>query len=122
MDPLAGDEIIQFFGTKMLKSVFLLYEQTELDDRFGRQMLSNLAQRSIYLPSLEKYPDRESLEKRFLTLGWDTIESKLMTEIYDSISESQQKIINQLEWLDEIEEWNLLQTHWVFCVAKRSKE
>jgi len=81
------------------------------------------------------YPDIPSLKKRFETLGYQNVEVYDMLTIYNNYLNPEErkryvlfyrKIINnrveKIEWLDEYEEWFLIQRHYYLALCSKFKE
>lgn len=105
-------------------SALLLYEPIRPHDAFGQTMVSNLASRGIHMPSLAKYPDLDAQKQRMHDVGFDYGQAVDIDTIYYSdqardhttwISDDERARVEGLEWLDEVEEWRLLGSH--YCVA-----
>mmetsp|Transcript_15107 Transcript_15107/g.20848 ORF Transcript_15107/g.20848 Transcript_15107/m.20848 type:complete len:341 (-) Transcript_15107:134-1156(-) len=97
-------------------AAFVLYEQINPDDAFGRQMCKNLENRGIFLPGLPAYPNLDAQKSRFLSAGWKKVEAADMHTIHHKrLDPVEIQRINKLEIFDEFEEWQLIQSH--YCIA-----
>lgn len=68
------------------------------------------------VPGFTQYPDLLSHSNRFLNSGCDLAKSATMLSIYNTLIPMTEKIrINRIEMLDEVEEWELLMSH--YCVS-----
>ncbi len=99
-------------------SALLYYDLLHPNDDFGRVMIKNLrVYRNIILPSYEDCPTEETHIDRCVKNGYSTsnVCVDMLTYFHDIIPKEELKIVNHLELLDELEEWNLLQKH--YCIG-----
>ncbi|ORY00206.1 leucine carboxyl methyltransferase [Basidiobolus meristosporus CBS 931.73] len=116
LDPIYSDKIVLWAVESAPKSMFVTYEQILPDDPFGQMMIRNLELRDIKLRGLHAYPDLASQEERYLQKGWRFAKALDIQELHEHyISSSEKARIAKLEFLDELEEWNLLAKH--YCIA-----
>ncbi|KAG0291336.1 hypothetical protein BGZ96_005274 [Linnemannia gamsii] len=115
IQPGDSDAIVNWVGTNMDASLFVVYEQINPADAFGAMMLRNLKARRIELPGIHAYPSLKSQEERFTSRGWQAAGAVNMNKLHESLSEQELKRISSLEIFDEVEEWQLLADH--YCVA-----
>ncbi|VDN06331.1 unnamed protein product [Thelazia callipaeda] len=104
------------------KTIFFLnYEQVNINDTFGKVMVSNLNYRGIILPGLHTCESLNTQRMRFLSSGWVTVVAKTMREIYDhDIPPSYIERIEKLELLDEKILLSQLLEHYCFVIASNS--
>lgn len=91
-------------------------------DPFSQMMIQNLHEYGILLKSLDVYPNMTSQMERYKNLGWSSSEYPIQTitmkEAFEALISSEEKArISKLELLDELEEWNLLCSHYYFLLA-----
>ncbi|KAF2274847.1 leucine carboxyl methyltransferase [Westerdykella ornata] len=95
----------------------VLYEPILPNDAFGRVMTSNLSSRNIYLPTLSAYPElgdqRARLKQYGLADGAKAADNEWIWREW--IPEEEKERVAGLEFLDEMEELDLLLKH--YCVA-----
>lgn len=108
---------------------FLIYEPMSLEDAFGKTMAHNLSNRGIDLHTFHKFPNLYS-RKSFLTdeLGLKNVRLTDIAEVggYGNggkgsqswIESPELQRINRLEFIDEIEEIQLLFKHYCLCYAE----
>ena len=100
----------------------ILYEPIRPNDSFGRVMISNLSSRGIELRTVKKYAtltaQRERLKQAGFTAGQG---ARSVDAIYygegdeEWVSRQERRRVEGLEWLDEVEEWRLLASH--YCIS-----
>ncbi|KAF2157842.1 LCM-domain-containing protein [Myriangium duriaei CBS 260.36] len=118
----SANPILTHILTTMLRpstpAAALLYEPLHPRDAFGQTMASNLASRNISMPSLQALPTLEAHRGRLRTLGLTQVGGRTVRDIYASssasewISLAERARVERLEWVDEVEEWNLLAGHY----------
>ncbi len=107
--------------TKLFKNVmFIEYDLIGADSNFGKEMIVNLIDRGIKLYGYKDTPNLQSQKERLLKCGFNKCEGSCMLDYYNKdIEVDVRRKIEQLEFVDELEEWNLLQTHACICVASK---
>lgn len=112
--------LLQWVTQTFSTSYFVLYEQVEPNDSFGQTMLENLKARGCPLLSILEFPTLASQQKRLLDLQWDYVEVWNMESIWNDVvmRDKQEKLrVDSLEFLDEVEEWNLFNRHYFIALA-----
>ncbi|KAK3724448.1 carboxy methyl transferase for protein phosphatase 2A [Vermiconidia calcicola] len=120
LPPDAAASVLQYFTMHVKDSLALiLYEPIRPFDAFGKTMVSNLASRGIHLQTLKRYSSLEAQRHRLRLAGFDTGQgARDVYQLWESnewTSQAERDRVERLEWLDEIEEWKLLASH--YCVA-----
>lgn len=119
MPPEQAANAVKYFTDRITSPTGLvIYEPVRPFDAFGRTMVSNLASRGIHMQTLKRYSSLDAQRQRLRLAGFDKQGARDVHEIWDSdawVSESERERIEKLEWLDEVEEWKLLASH--YCVA-----
>lgn len=83
------------------------------NDRFGTIMQANLREsRNLEMPTLMIFNSKEKYASRFAGLK-TTVQD--MWEIFNKVSQDEMKRLKSLQFLDELEELKVMQTHYVFC-------
>lgn len=107
-------DVIKWFTDRIPDLGIVIYEPIKPDDPFGRMMVSNLSARGIRMPTLEEYREPRDQENRLRGAGFDHIRQMAVDEIWEKwISESEKERVDNLEGLDEVEEWKLLAGHYI---------
>ncbi|KAF8820908.1 leucine carboxyl methyltransferase [Cardiosporidium cionae] len=119
MAPTYSDKVIKWASSAVkAPSAFIVYEQTNPTDPFGRTMVENLEARGCPLLGLHKYPTITSQIERYKQLGWKNCIATDMNDMYDKfIDQTERQRIEKLEIFDELEEWRLIQAHYILIVA-----
>lgn len=113
--------IISSFLTHYLEpttpATLILYEPILPQDAFGRTMISNLQTRNIVLPTLTDFPTLDDQRARLQSYGFETAAKAVDTSHIwrEWITEEEKERVASLEFLDELEELELLLKH--YCVA-----
>lgn len=85
----------------------------QANDRFGTIMQANLRDsRRLEMPTLMIYNSKEKYAQRFAPLA---ARAEDMWEIFESIAAEEVKRLKSLQFLDEVEELKVMQTHYVLC-------
>jgi len=119
MPPDQATATIDYFTSRITRSVgFVVYEPIRPFDAFGKTMVSNLASRGIHMQTLKRYYSLDTQRQRLRLAGFDKQGARDIHQIWDSqdwVPEIERERVERLEWLDEVEEWKLLASH--YCVA-----
>ena len=101
--------------------MIIIFEQINPKDTFGKKMIENLKNRKCPLLSIQDYPTLKSQIKRFLNLGYDESYFYKMLEVYHKFIENEElERIEKIEMLDEIEEWDLMLSHYCFGISMKN--
>lgn len=120
LPPDMATSVLQYF-TMNLKSdrAIVLYEPIRPFDAFGKTMVTNLSSRGIELRTLKRYYSLGAQRQRLRLAGFEGGQgARDVHQIWSSdqwVSKSERERIEKIEWLDEVEEWKLLASH--YCVA-----
>ncbi|KAI1386565.1 leucine carboxyl methyltransferase [Hypoxylon trugodes] len=108
------ERVIKHFTEKIPNLAIIIYEPIHPNDSFGRQMVSNLAARRIRMPTVEVYQDAAKQQSRLQEAGFDSVRSLTIGGIWRKwVVEEEKERVDDLEGLDEVEEWNLLADHYI---------
>lgn len=121
LDARSSNSILKHFTNIITAPMtILLYEPIRPNDAFGRTMISNLASRSIEMPSLTAFPDLAQHEARLKECGFDSAESVTIRHAWDNwVSAEEKERLRGCEMVDEEEEWNLLAEHYAVIWGRR---
>ncbi|KAF2853890.1 leucine carboxyl methyltransferase [Plenodomus tracheiphilus IPT5] len=121
LQPRVVQSIIQSLLTHYLQPTtpasLILYEPILPQDAFGRTMITNLQSRNIHLPTLTSYPELGDQRARLQGYGFKAGAKATDTSFIwrNWTSEDEKERVGSLEFLDELEELELLLRH--YCVA-----
>lgn len=122
LDAGDGTRIIEWAGKTFQNSFFICYEQILPDDSFGKMMIHNLHERGCDLRSIKDFPDLSTQKLRYKNSGWGAVFAKDMYDYYyQDIEADERSRAEKLEWLDELEEWVLIQRHYCIVLAVRDE-
>lgn len=121
--PTEAAQVVAFFTERLFGPAtttplgLVLYEPIRPDDPFGRTMVSNLATRGIQLQTLHKYASLEAQRTRLREQGFTSNQAAADIDfIWERwVPEGEKERVTGLEFLDEMEEWQLLARH--YCIA-----
>ena len=118
--PAAADAVVNYFTRHLFAPStplgIILYEPVNPTDAFGKVMVSNLAQRGIVLQTLKRYGSLEAQTERMKMYGFSGKGVTSVKHLWDiGVNEAERERISGLEMMDEVEEWNLLASH--YCVV-----
>ena len=100
------------------EATWVTYDMISPTDIFGRTMLRNLTAARFNIPGFIDFPTLQSQSERFLECGWDSARSETMLSVYDNhVSLEEKHRISRLEIFDEIEEWQMLMSHYSLTIA-----
>jgi [phosphatase 2A protein]-leucine-carboxy methyltransferase len=121
LQPETVQSIMKSLMTEYLKPTtptsLVLYEPILPQDAFGRTMIANLQTRNIHLPTLTAYPELGDQRARLQGYGFKD-GAKVADTSYiwrNWVPEEEKERVASLEFLDELEELELLLRH--YCVA-----
>lgn len=97
-------------------SAFVNMEHVAPHDAFGKEMVRNIAARGSPLVGIERYPSVETQTERFCQLGWPRVKGMTLLGAFKAYVGGEQRLqMNAMELLDEVEEWELIMSH--YCVV-----
>ncbi|KAH3962693.1 hypothetical protein HBI25_105310 [Parastagonospora nodorum] len=121
LQPSAVQSIVSSLVTHYLQPAtpasLILYEPILPQDAFGRTMTSNLRTRNIHLHTMTAYPELGDQRARLKGYGFEAAARAEDTSYIwrNWVSEEEKERVAGLEFLDELEELELLLRH--YCIA-----
>ena len=116
-----SDDIIQFFTQDLLApptpTLFYSYDAVHPETRFGQNMVKNLHAAGIELAGIHDLPDPASHERRCLSCGFQHARAWTMTQLSLQLTQDQTRALNNIERIDDWDEWKLVQDHYSVVVA-----
>ena len=109
--PEATTRIIEFMES-FNHSIFLSMDHINPTSPFGITMIRNLQDRGIDLPGLISFPTVQSHIDRF-KVGW-SVKVETLSEYFQTLDDERM--------LDEVEEWQLIGSHYAFLRATWKRE
>jgi len=127
LPPEDADSVLSYFTSAFHPAApigVIIYEPIRPHDAFGRTMISNLTARGIHLQTLKAHDSLAAQKERLRKHGFDNVKGSEAAGAEASdvdfiwrrwMEESEKERVENLEWMDEVEEWRLLARH--YCVA-----
>ena len=121
INPESIPEIEKIIAAHFDEVVYLNYEVLNSSDRFGKKMIENFQNYGIPLKGIISYPNVLSIRNRLNQNGFSKVDINNMKNIYHfGINADKRKEIDSIEWLDEYEEFDLIQEHYFLAVSSKS--
>jgi tRNA wybutosine-synthesizing protein 4 len=106
------------FSSLLSDAAWVTYDMISPNDVFGKTMLRNLTAGRFNVPGFVDFPTLESQIGRFLRTGWSEARCINMLSVYDNyISIEERRRVARLEIFDEIEEWQMLMSHYSLTIS-----
>ncbi|XP_004687603.1 PREDICTED: tRNA wybutosine-synthesizing protein 4 [Condylura cristata] len=120
LEPDHAAVLITWAAQRFPNALFVIYEQMRPFDAFGQVMQQHFQQLNSPLHGLDRFPDVEAQQHRFLQAGWTACTAMDLNEFYRCFlpAEERQRMEN-LEPFDEFEEWHLKCSHYFILAASR---
>ncbi|CAD8080398.1 unnamed protein product [Paramecium primaurelia] len=100
---------------------FLNYEMFNPNDQFGKMMVQNFEYRGCPLVGIDAFPSLQAHKDR-LNTWFNYVEIYDMKTLYQIATDSEErKRIEKLELMDEWEEWNIMQSHYLVSLANKDQ-
>ncbi|XP_069033486.1 tRNA wybutosine-synthesizing protein 4 isoform X2 [Embiotoca jacksoni] len=120
METQRSDAVISWAAKLLPQSLFVMYEQIQPHDPFGRIMQEHFLKLNSTLHALRHYPDASAQRRRFLDKGWEQCVCLDMNEFYFGlVPEEERSRVESLEPFDEYEEWHQKCSHYFILTASR---
>ncbi|XP_072665391.1 tRNA wybutosine-synthesizing protein 4 [Canis lupus baileyi] len=118
LEPNDAAALIAWAAQRFPDALFVIYEQMRPHDAFGQFMQQHFRQLSSPLHGLDRFPDVEAQQHRFLQAGWTDCRAMDMNEFYRCFLSSEEcQRVENLEPFDEFEEWHLKCAHYFILAA-----
>lgn len=122
LDVRESDAVITWTARAFSNCVLVVYEQIYPSDGFGIVMLDHFAKLGSPLKSLHEYPDPPSLQRRYLSHGYEKCTCVGMNDFFAWLDDGERKRIRSLEPFDEFEEWHEKCNHYVLALATKGQD
>ena len=120
LEPEAVRGLLGFVAGRFAQAVFVDYEMFNPFSSFGKMMVKNFKERGVPLVGIDNFGSLPQIEQMYLDGGFDTCKAVDMHTIFTQYLPQQEiQRIRKLEWLDELEEISLIQSHYFISIAKR---
>ncbi|KAG2452241.1 hypothetical protein HYH02_003268 [Chlamydomonas schloesseri] len=123
MDPAQSSPVVGWAGATFPNALMAIYEQIKPDDAFGRQMVSNLAERGCPLKGLPATPSLQAHCGRLTAGGWAAADARSMDTLYQTfLPPEERQRAERLEIFDELEEWHMIQEHYCIALGRNDRD
>ncbi|XP_019580929.2 tRNA wybutosine-synthesizing protein 4 [Rhinolophus sinicus] len=120
LEPDNSAALIAWAAQRFPNALFVVYEQMRPHDAFGQFMQQHFRQLNSPLHGLDRFPDVEAQQHRFLQAGWTACSAIDMNEFYRCfLPPEERRRMERLEPFDEFEEWHLKCAHYFILAASR---
>ncbi|CAI4056426.1 hypothetical protein SUVC_02G5440 [Saccharomyces uvarum] len=113
--------LIQTISAKYAHGLWISYDPiggSQPNDRFGTIMQSNLKEsRNLEMPTLMTYNSKEKYASRW-SMASNVIINDMWEVLNTQIPETERKRLRSLQFLDELEELKVMQTHYILMKAQ----
>lgn len=118
-----SDAVIRWLGEWLTGDrTFVCLEPIQGTDQFGKHMDSSVAARGSPFLGTRVYGDVDAQQKRFKKNGWSSVRARTMWDEWRRIVSPQRMMeLQRIELLDEVEEFELLLSHYCVVVAAVGK-
>jgi [phosphatase 2A protein]-leucine-carboxy methyltransferase len=120
LSPQEADGALAYFTSRIPTLATVIYEPIRPHDAFGQVMVSNLAARRIRMPTLNLYREPEDQANRLKDVGFEVVRHMTVGDIWQAwVDPDEKERLDQVEGLDEVEEWQLLAAHYIVVWGSR---
>ncbi|XP_037358227.1 tRNA wybutosine-synthesizing protein 4 [Talpa occidentalis] len=120
LEPDHAAALVAWAAQRFPNALFVIYEQMRPFDAFGQVMQQHFRQLNSPLHGLDRFPDVEAQQHRFLQAGWTTCTAMDLNKFYSCfLSAEERQRVENLEPFDEFEEWHLKCSHYFILAASR---
>eukprot|EP00828_Plagiopyla_frontata_P048846 TRINITY_DN9522_c0_g1_i3.p2 TRINITY_DN9522_c0_g1~~TRINITY_DN9522_c0_g1_i3.p2 ORF type:complete len:181 (-),score=46.08 TRINITY_DN9522_c0_g1_i3:129-671(-) len=127
IEPKSTNELFSEISKRFEFAQILDYEMFNAKDQFGKMMVKNFEIKGCPLIGIDEFESLELIKDRYKKLGFETCEIYTMLDIYNKyVNQLERQRIEKIEFLDELEEWNIMQSHYFVslatCISEAEKE
>ncbi|XP_051566377.1 tRNA wybutosine-synthesizing protein 4 [Myxocyprinus asiaticus] len=120
METQWSDAVIGWTAKLLPQSMFVMYEQIQPDDPFGRVMQNHFMKLNSTIHALKQYPDTVAQTQRFIQKGWEKCVCMNMNQFYfDLLPDGERQRVERMEPFDEFEEWHEKCSHYFILTASK---
>jgi O-methyltransferase involved in polyketide biosynthesis len=122
LEPEAVRGVIECMSGTFPRSVFMDYEMFNPSTSFGQMMVKNFKERGVPLVSIDNFRNLDEIQEMYVEGGYQTCEARDVQTIFTQYLPKQElQRIRKLEWLDELEQIALIQSHYFISIARQSR-
>lgn len=116
LDKDATRSLIALLSRLFESCCVLVYDMIGPDDPFGQQLIFNVESRGCPLPGIRSFPTTRSHSELLEGSGFAEAGVHSMLDVYARyVSPDERKRAERIEFMDELEEWHLIMSH--YCLA-----
>ena len=119
IDKQSIEKFISYVHGAFAHPILLDYDMYNPLDPFGQMMLHNFKQRGIPLSGMDFFVSKQAIEDAFKKRGFSLEFHNMRDMYYKYLDQTERARIEKLEFLDELEEFWLLQEHYFMSLAKK---
>lgn len=120
LSPQEASGALAYFTSRIANLATVIYEPIRPHDAFGQVMVSNLAARRIRMPTLSIYREPGDQADRLRAAGFDAVRHMSIGDIWSAwVGTDEKERLDEVEGLDEVEEWQLLAAHYIVVWGSR---
>lgn len=123
LDPEAVEDVVSYMSNTFEENIFMDYEMFNPTSNFGKMMVQNFKNRGVPLVSISNFMTLPKIEQMYTDAGYAECRAVDMQRIFmEYIPMQEHQRIRKLEWLDELEEIALIQSHYFVSIARKRKK
>eukprot|EP00301_Raphidiophrys_heterophryoidea_P025693 c8679_g1_i2.p1 GENE.c8679_g1_i2~~c8679_g1_i2.p1 ORF type:complete len:331 (+),score=68.46 c8679_g1_i2:41-994(+) len=111
LEPSVTDSLFQWIVSKFPNGSILAYDPISMDDTFGKVMITNFESQGTPLLGISASVSVAGLQSRLSASGFPHVFAITMLEYYNSYLPNRPRI-ERVEWMDELEEWRIMMSHY----------
>jgi len=114
------EALLKFLVEKFENFQFMDYEMFNGQDRFGKMMVKNFQERGCPLKGIGFFTSLTGIKEWYLGAGYDSSKLHDMWQVYfNELPSLERARIEKLQWLDEFEEFQLMQQHYFISMSTK---
>ena len=118
IEKVVTEKLINAFASSISNVAWVTYDMVNPMDSFGKTMCKNLRDAGFNIPGFLEYPTIESQIQRFQLNNFEKVKTMSMLAAFQCLLTSEDKArIARIEHLDEIEEFELIMSHYTLTTA-----
>lgn len=117
------ESLLRFISEKFENVQLVDYEMFNGEDRFGKMMVKNFKERGCPLKGITFFDTINNIKTWYVNNGYDDCTLHNMQNVYyNELPQDERARIEKLQWLDEFEEFLLMQSHYFISITTKISE